>query len=303
VRVVLFLFLEGDVMKIIKGITPTPRRIMLYGEHGIGKGTWASKAPGAFFLDIEGGLDNIDCERTPRLGNVMQVNEALTWVLTADHDYKTLVVDTVDWLEQFIHKKIVADENNAKVKSIADIGYGKGYSRAIPIWAWFLSQFEALRTQRKMAIILLSHSKVERYESPESESYDRISPDLHKSSSSMVQEWCDEVLYASTRVYTKKQDEGFNRSRAVAVGGKERYIRTNESASAIAKNRLALPDELPLEWQAYADAVKAFYAQAKPATVVESKGADISGIVVDGSSKTKADESYEDLQKQAEEVF
>jgi len=49
--------------------------------------------------------------------------------------------------------------------------------------------------------------------------------------------------------------------------------------------------------------VKAFYAQAKPSTVVESKGADIAGIVVDGSSKTKADEAYEDVVKQAEEVF
>jgi hypothetical protein len=37
--------------------------------------------------------------------------------------------------------------------------------------------------------------------------------------------------------------------------------------------------------------------------VVEAKGADIAGIVVDGSSKTKADEYYEDLEKQAAEVF
>jgi hypothetical protein len=165
------------------------------------------------------------------------------------------------------------------------------------MWTWFLSQFEELRKQKKMAIILLSHAKVERYESPESESYDRYSPDLHKSSSSMIQEWCDEVLFASTRVYTKKQDEGFNRSRNVAIGGKERYIRTSESASSIAKNRLSLPPELPLDWSAYMEAVKAYYANAKPSTTV-----DVSGIVVDGSSKV-ADKEYEDLVAQAAEVF
>lgn len=285
-------------MKIIKGIVPTPRRIMLYGEHGVGKGTWASKAPAAFFLDIEGGLNDIDCERTEKLGTARAVSEAVTWLLHNEHDYKTCVVDTVDWLEQLIHKQIVADENNPKIKSIADISYGKGYSRAIPIWSWFLSQFEALRNQKKMAIILLSHAKVERYESPESESYDRYSPDLHKSSSSMIQEWCDEVLFASTRVYTKKQDEGFNRSRSVAVGGKERYIRTSESASSIAKNRLNLPPELPLEWSAYSEQVKAYYANSKPATSV-----DVSGIVVDGSSKPAIDKSYEALKLEAAEVF
>jgi hypothetical protein len=269
---------------------------MLYGEHGVGKGTWASKAPSPIFLDIEGGLNDIDCERTDRLGTARQVSDALTWLLNDEHEYKTAVVDTVDWLEQLIHKQIVQDEGNAKVKSIADIGYGKGYARAVPIWNWFLSQFEQLRQQKKMAVILLSHAKVERYESPESESYDRYSPDLHKSSSSMIQEWCDEVLFASTRVYTKKQDEGFNRSRNVAVGGKERYIRTSESASSIAKNRLNLPPELPLEWSAYAECVKAYYQNAKPA---QTKSVDISGIVTDGSSK----QSLEELRAEAAEVF
>jgi hypothetical protein len=288
-------------VKIIKGIVPTPRRIMLYGEHGVGKGTWASKAPSPFFLDIEGGLNDIDCERTERLTNVRQVSEALTWLINEEHDYRTCVVDTVDWLEQLIHKQIVSDEGNSKIKTVADISYGKGYARAVPIWSWFLSQFEQLRQKRKMAIILLSHAKVERYESPESESYDRYSPDLHKSCSSMIQEWCDEVLFASTRVYTKKQDEGFNRSRNVAIGGKERFIRTSESASSIAKNRLSLPPELPLEWSAYMDCVRAYFANAKPPQV-ESKGADISGIVVNGSSKvTQAD--IDELKREAAETF
>lgn len=281
-------------MQIIKGVVPSPRRVMLYGPHGVGKGTWASQSPAPFFLDIEGGLDDIDCERTPRLGTYQQVVEWLTWLLADEHGYKTVVVDTVDWLEQLIHKQIAIDAN---VKSVADIGYGKGYARAIPAWNWIISQLDQLRIKRKMAIILLSHAKIERYESPESESYDRYSPDLHKSSCSLIQEWCDEVLFANFKVFTKKQDEGFNRSRAIAIGGKERIIRTCESAASLAKNRLNLPAEMPLEWSAYMDAVKAHYAShAKPTSV------DISGIVVDGSSK-KVDIPYSELQEVAKEVF
>ena len=284
-------------MKIVKGVRPSPRRIMLYGPHGIGKGTWASKAPSPIFLDIEGGLEDTDCERTERIGTVQQASDALTWLIGSEHEYRTCVVDSVDWLEQLIHKQVVKDEGNPKIKSIADIGYGKGYARTVPIWNWFISQFEQLRTQRKMAIILLSHAKVERYESPDSESYDRYSPDLHKSSCGMLQEWCDEVLFANFKVFTKKQDEGFNRSRAIAIGGKERIIRTCESAASLAKNRLNLPAEMPLEWSSYMDAVKAHYAShAKPTSV------DISGIVVDGSSKPK-DAAYSELELVAKEVF
>lgn len=291
-------------MKIVKGVRPSPRRIMLYGPHGIGKGTWASKAPRPIFLDIEGGLEDIDCERTPRLGTLGQVVEALTWLITGEHDYKTCVVDTVDWLERMMHQQIVRDEKNSKVKSVADIGYGKGYARAIPMWDFVISQLEQLRSQRKMAIILLSHAKVERFESPDSESYDRYSPDLHKSSCNMLQEWCDEVLFAHHRVFITKHDEGFNKTRAVAVDGKERYIRTCESASSLAKNRLNLPEELPLEWSSYMKSVAAHYAaHAGSAGVIESTTADVSGIVVDGSSKPKIDDCYEEVLEEAAKVF
>ena len=150
-------------------------------------------------------------------------------------------------------------------------------------------------------MILLSHAKVERYESPDSDSYDRYSPDLHKSSCGMIQEWCDEVLFATWRVYTKKNDEGFNRTRTVAVGGKERYVRTCESASSLAKNRLNLPEELPLEWSAYMEAVAAHYAAN--AGKHQEKSADVSGIVVDGSSKPKDDAAYSDLLEESKSIF
>lgn len=284
-------------MKVISGIKPHPRRIMLYGPHGVGKGTWAACAPRPIFLDIEDGLGSIDCERTEVLGTYSQVSDALTWLLTGDHNYQTAVIDTVDWLEQLIHRQVATD---AGVKSIADIGYGKGYSRALPMWNWVISQLDQIRRQRKMAVILLSHAKVERYESPDSESYDRYSPDLHKSSCSMVQEWCDEVLFANFRVFTKEQGEG-SRKRTVAIGGKDRYIRTSESASSVAKNRLNLPDELPLEWSAYASAVAAYYAANKREPEPVEVG-NMAGIVTNGSSKP-VDAGYAETLKQAEEVF
>ena len=42
----------------------------------------------------------------------------------------------------------------------------------------------------------------------------------------MVQEWCDEVLFATYKVYTKQTDEGFDRKRSQGIGTGERIIRT-----------------------------------------------------------------------------
>ena len=281
-------------MKIVKGVVRHPRRVLLYGVHGCGKSTWASEAPSPLFVDIEGGLSDIDCERTPVLGTMSEINDALTFVLTGDHQYRTLVIDTVDWLEAIIHRQVAI---SAQVKSITDIGYGKGYGAAVPIWHWVMSQLDAIRAQRKMGVILLSHAKIQPYQSPTSDSYDRFEPDLHKSSSSVLQEWCDEVLFADYRIYTKQHDEGFNRKRTTAIGGKERFLTTCESATCLPKNRASLPAELPMAWSAYAAALQEHYA-AKPAA------GNIEGIVTDGHSKPKKkDREMAELESAADQML
>ncbi len=115
-----------------------------------------------------------------------------------------------------------------------------------------LDGLTALRSERGMTIVLLAHAKVERFENPETESFDRYAPRLHKTAAALVIEWCDEVLFANYKVFTKATDEGFNRTRVQGVGTGERVLRTSERPAHIAKSRLGLPDELPLDWEALA---------------------------------------------------
>jgi hypothetical protein len=68
----------------------------------------------------------------------------------------------------------------------------------------------------------------------------------------MVAEWSDEVLFATYKVFTKATEEGFNQKRVQGLGTGERVLRTTERPSHLAKNRLNLPDELPLAWSAFA---------------------------------------------------
>lgn len=236
-------------MKILKGRKITPRRTLLYGVHGIGKSTWAAQAPGCLILNIEDGLNDIECERTEHLTTLEQVNDALRWLGTSQHDFKHVAIDSVDWLEGIIHTEVAKAAGKA---SIADIGYGAGYKQALKHWDKILFGLDWLRTEKQMGVILLAHSSIKKYQDPEQESYDRYQPALHDTASALLMEWADEVLFAQYRTFLKKEDQGFGKTRAIAMGGTERFIRTQETATALAKNRLGMPSEIEFSWGSYA---------------------------------------------------
>jgi len=264
-------------VKITRGKKIVPRRVLLYGTHGIGKSSWAAQAPDVLFLDLEGGLNDIDVAKTEHLedtkgsSGLTKVAEALTWLSSNKHDFKWLAIDSVDWLEALIHAEIAREAGKA---TIGDIGYGAGYKSAVAHWDKLLQFLDWLRTECGMGIILLAHTVVKKYTDPMTDSYDRYQPALHETASAMLQEWADEVLFASYRVHTRKQDEGFGKERIIAGGSGERLIRCTETPGALAKNRLTMPETIDFSWAAYAQ----YFTQAAPA-------ANIGGIVVDGSSK------------------
>jgi hypothetical protein len=270
-------------MKIKSGKQAKPRRILLYGIHGIGKSTWAAKAPRPIFLDLEDGLNDIACDKSERIEAFGGVIDSISWLVQNRHDYQTVVIDTVDWLESLIWKAVCQRNGNAPSIEKVGGGYGKGYIFALDEWNFLIRGLEALRTRRGMHAILLAHCQVEKFNDPETDTYDRYAPNLNKHASALLQEWADEVLFASRKKFIRKQDVGFNKERTIAVGTDERYLQTQETAGVHAKNRLGLPVELPFTWDAYAAYLPKLGAPevSKP----EPTGGDIAGLVVDGSSK------------------
>lgn len=206
------------------------------------------------FLPTEDGLSNITGPRFPLLSSYGSIMQAIGELCEGEHQFGTAIIDSVDWLEPLVWKQVCDcnPKNGMPAKSIEDYGYGKGYGMAGPLWQDILDGLNYLRTDRGMHIILIGHCKVEKFENPETEAYDRYAPRLHKVASALVQEWCDEVLFASYKVFTRETDEGFQRKRTRGIGSSERVIRTVEQPFCQAKNRLGLPDELPLVWDEYA---------------------------------------------------
>jgi hypothetical protein len=106
-----------------------------------------------------------------------------------------------------------------------------------------------------MTIVQIAHTDIKRFDSPESEPYDRYIIKLHTKASALLQEHSDIVLFANYRISTVKSDVGFYKKVTRALGSGERLLHTAERPAFLAKNRYALPDTIAMSWAALAEAM------------------------------------------------
>ena len=248
-----------DLSSIKRGPDLKPPRVVLYGTEGCGKSTFAAGADNPIFIPTEDGLGSLDVARFPLVKTVADVRTALESLLHSEHDFRTVVLDSADHLELIIAAEVEA-KNDAK-----DLAYGRAAVKQADIWRDLLEGFNALRNQRGMAVIILAHVAIKRFDSPETEPYDRQILKLSERSGSYLREWCDALLFANYRTVVKKAEVGFNKEVARGISNGERLIFTSERPAFMAKNRYALPDTLPLSWDALSAAIVGNLAQTTPA--------------------------------------
>ena len=110
-----------------------PPRLMVYGQEGVGKSTLGASAPDAIFIQTEDGLGEINCHKFPLAKSFDEVLAELTALRDEDHKYKTVVIDSADWLERLIWDRVCSDFGVRSIEK-ADGGYGKGYVHAVGYW-------------------------------------------------------------------------------------------------------------------------------------------------------------------------
>lgn len=220
--------------------------------------TWASQAPNAIFVQTEDGLNHIDCAKFPLSKSFGDVMTALMAIRDEKHDYQTVVIDSLSGLEPFIFAEVCREFG---VKSIekADGGYARGYTHALTHWTYFRDLLDEINTKRNMMIVLIAHVGTQEVKDPETATYDRTCPRIHKKAEALISQWCDAVFQAKQKYRIQESAEGFNQKRAIATPlgaeGGERVIRTIGNAAVIAKNRFNLPEELPLNFNAFLEAI------------------------------------------------
>ena len=211
-------------LQILTGRIARPQKAVIFGPEGIGKSTLAAQFPAPVFLDTEGGTHHLDVARLPAPKSWDDVTKAVTALATEPHEFKTLVLDTVDWLEKLLIEHVCKQANKA---SIEDFGYGKGYVVLAEEFTKFLASLEPL-LRRGMHVLLLAHTRIVKFEQPDAAgAYDRYELKLSKQVGPLVKEWCDVLLFGNYFTKVAENDQGRKRG----VGGRERKLYTTHTAA------------------------------------------------------------------------
>lgn len=220
-----------------------PQKILVYGTQGLGKTTFGCTFHSPILLRAEDGAGAIDVPTFPKLVETYtELCEAIT-ALHGEHPFRTLVVDSLDWIEPIIWAQTCAQ---LEIQTIERAGYGKGYVEADNVWRAIMGGLDSLRLNRGMTIVLVAHAEIKRHEPPDGDPFDRYQIKLHKRAWALWQEWADMVLFANyKRRLIKTKDggkSGQDKHRAEGTG--ERVIFTDERPAYVAKNRWSLPHEI-----------------------------------------------------------
>ena len=224
-----------------KGKQDVPPRICIYGGHGIGKSTLASKFPAPIFISTEDGLDSLDVTSFPRATKVEDMVENIKTLIKEDHEFKTVVIDSVDWLIEPLIVSNVESSHDAK-----DLAYGKGQMLVAEEFREILQGLDVLRVKRRMNIVLIAHAAVVKFEDPRTEPYDRFQPKLPNRCNALLQEWADVLAFAAFKVIIRKSDSGFNNQKTRGVTTGERLLHFVENPAFAAKNRYTCPDDIEM---------------------------------------------------------
>lgn len=253
---------------ITRGMQSVPFRVVVYGMEGVGKSTFAAGAPSPVFLCSETGTSYLDVARFPEPRTWQDALDAIETLAAERHDFQSIVIDTVNWLEPLCWLAVTKGECSIEEYQK---GYGRGYVAALDRWREFLSALEVV-WRRGMHVILLAHTHAKGFADPTGGNWDRYELAMHKGAAGAIKQWADFVLFAREETFVKTGED--RRVRGVSTGA--RYLHTRWHAAYDAKSRVELPDEIPLGWDEFVGAVRG--ASEREARLLAQVEADLAEI-------------------------
>jgi len=229
-------------LKKLKKEKDHPPRICLHGSMGCGKSMTATCAPVPMWLNLEKSVLARDLgigNQTP--SSYPEVMEYLTALLTQEHEFKSIIIDTLDRLEKMI-TDYVCEVNG--YENISKTPWGEGLTARTKEWLKFFNLLDRLNTEKGMIVIVVCHSVIVDIEDPVLPKYGKHTLNLYKRDAPYVTGWVDLVGYCMIKTFTTTDGE-----RNLAITDNEHIICCQPKPAYDAKTRYEdIPDEIPMDW-------------------------------------------------------
>ena len=82
-----------------------PPKLVLYGGAGIGKTSFAASMNSPIFVLTEDGMGKIECDHFEVAKDYDSFLTNVKSLLDEEHEYKTVAIDSLDWLEPLIWER------------------------------------------------------------------------------------------------------------------------------------------------------------------------------------------------------
>ena len=235
---------NDDILASIEDPADGPVIVTICGDAGMGKTSLAATFPKPIFIRAEDGMQGIPAEwrpkAFPKLDTVEQLWAQLTALVRGQHDYQTLVIDSVTTLERLFVQHVI-DEDPKKPKGIQQAlgGYGAGRDRVSALHGRLRKFAGYLADKRGMNTVFIAHADTARIEPPDDDAYMRYTLRLHDKSMAPYVDDVDVVGFLKLETFTMGEGE---RKKAISDG--TRTLITYATAASVSKNRYGITEPL-----------------------------------------------------------
>jgi len=162
---------------------------LIYGAPKTGKSTLASQFDSPLFIATEAGLNALETYNIP-VGDWETFIMACAEVAKGDHQYKTVVIDTVDNLFKHCSNYICKKQN---IQHESELDWGKG---------WKLVKDEFFRAITKLSLlkyglVLISHAEATEIKT-RTGTITKWVPTMSKQAKEVILPMCDFIFFATT---------------------------------------------------------------------------------------------------------
>lgn len=220
-----------------------PVMVTICGEGGMGKTSLAAAFPSPVFIRTEDGMESLGDSAPmafPIAASSADIEEQLLMLGREDHDFKTVVIDSVTKLNILIEQEIVSSDPK-KPASInqANGGYGAGLAATAERHRKLKAICDQLVQYKGMNVVFIAHADSEILELPDQDPYTRYTLRMNRRSVSHYSDDVDVVAFIKLKTFTSGDGD---RKRATTTG--ERIITTYPTPNHISKNRYGIAADL-----------------------------------------------------------